>query len=214
MTRPSTDLASPANEADEADATVSFTEMQHGTAADYALLDRYERQHASELADRLLDVLARLGDGLAVYRISRLEHSLQSATRARLDGADIDWVVAALLHDIGDELAPYNHAEYAAAVLRPYVREEVAWVVEHHGVFQSYYFAHHLGGDRNRRDQFADHPWFDLCVEFCARWDQNSFDPEFPIHGLDTFADDVRTVFARSAWSDEVIGAGPATLVA
>ena len=230
MTRPSTDLASPANEADEADATVSFTEMQHGTAADYALLDRYERQHASELADRLLDVLARLreedpstlvimisGHGTIDTAVDATRKGaydfLQNATRARLDGADIDWVVAALLHDIGDELAPYNHAEYAAAVLRPYVREEVAWVVEHHGVFQSYYFAHHLGGDRNRRDQFADHPWFDLCVEFCARWDQNSFDPEFPIHGLDTFADDVRTVFARSAWSDEVIGAGPATLV-
>jgi predicted HD phosphohydrolase len=192
---------------------VSFTEMQHGNAADYALLDGFERKHAAGLADRLLGVLERLDDSLGGYQITRLEHSLQSATRARLAGADIDWVVAALLHDIGDELAPYNHAEYAASVLRPYVREEVAWVVEQHGVFQSYYFAHHLGGDRDRRDDFADHPWFDLCAAFCAEWDQNSFDPDAPTHDLASFADDVRTVFARTAWDADVIAAGPAQLV-
>jgi predicted HD phosphohydrolase len=192
---------------------VSFTEMQHGTAEDYALLDRFERQHAAGVADRLLGVLARLGDGLAGYRISRLEHSLQAATRARLDGADIDWVVAALLHDIGDELAPYNHAEYAAAILRPYVREEVAWVIEQHGLFQSYYFAHHLGGDRDRRDEFADHAWYALCADFCARWDQNSFDPAAPIHTLDSFVDEVHEVFARPAWDAAVTAAGPAVLI-
>ncbi|MBT4984051.1 MAG: HD domain-containing protein [Ilumatobacter sp.] len=192
---------------------VSFTEMQHGTADDYALLDGFERQHAAGLADRLLGVLERLDDSLGGYQITRLEHSLQSATRARLAGADIDWVVAALLHDIGDELAPYNHAEYAASVLRPYVREEVAWVIEQHGVFQSYYFAHHLGGDRNRRDEFADHPWFDLCAAFCAEWDQNSFDPNVSIHDLASFEADVRAVFARTAWDAEVTAAGPAELV-
>ena len=133
-------------------AVVSFTAMEDGTAADYALLDRFERAHAAGLGDRILATLARLDDSLGGYRVTRLEHSLQTATRARRDGADIDWVVAALVHDIGDELAPYNHAEFAAAVIRPYVREEVAWVVEQHGVFQSWYFAHHLGGDRNRRD--------------------------------------------------------------
>ena len=196
-----------------ATAVVSFTEMQHGTAEDYALLDRFERQHAAGVADRLLAVLERLGDGLAGYRISRLDHSLQTATRARLDGADTDWVVAALLHDIGDELAPYNHAEYAAAVLRPYVREEVSWVVEQHGLFQSYYFAHHLGGDRNRLDEFADHPWYSLCADFCARWDQSSFDPAAPIHTLDSFVDEVHEVFARQAWDEAVTAAGPAELV-
>ena len=193
---------------------VSFTEMQHGTAADYALLDGFERAHASGLADRLIGVLERLDDSLGGYQITRLEHSLQSATRARFDGADVDWVVAALLHDIGDELAPYNHSAYAASVLRPYVREEVAWVIEQHGVFQGYYYAHHLDGDRNGRDEFRDHPWFDMCLDFCSRWDQNSFDPDFSIHPLDSFIDDVRTVFARDAWDTEVIAAGPIVLVA
>jgi predicted HD phosphohydrolase len=192
---------------------VSFTAMEDGTAADYALLDRFEREHAEGLGDRILDTLGRLADSLGGYRITRLEHSLQSATRARMDGADIDWVVAALVHDIGDELAPYNHAELAAAVLRPYVREEVTWVVEQHGVFQSWYFAHHLGGDRNGRDAFAGHPWADLCAEFCARWDQSSFDPDQPIDPLDSFADEVREVFSRSAHDPRVTAAGPARLV-
>lgn len=193
--------------------TVSFTAMEHGSAADYALLDGLERQHASHLGDRILDTLDRLTDSLDGYQITRLEHSLQTATRARLSGADIDWIVAALVHDIGDELAPYNHAELAAAVLRPYVREEITWVIEQHGVFQSYYFAHHLGGDRNGRDAFASHDWAPLCGDFCASWDQNSFDPSFPIHTLDSFADEVREVFSRTGHDPSVVAAGPALLV-
>lgn len=192
---------------------VSFTEMQHGTAEDYSLLDEFERTAAAGLADRLIADLASLEDSLEGYRVTRLQHSLQTATRARLAGADTDWVVAALLHDIGDALAPYNHAEYAAAVLRPYVREEVSWVIEQHGVFQSYYYSHHLGGDRNGRDAFADHPWYQLCVDFCAQWDQNSFDPDGPIDPLDSFVDEVREVFARTPWDAAVIAAGQGKLV-
>ena len=192
---------------------VSFTEMQHGTAADYAMLDRLERKAAAGLADRLVAELAGLEDSLDGYQITRLQHSLQTATRARNSGADIDWVVAALLHDIGDALAPYNHAEYAASVLRPYVREEVTWVIEQHGVFQSYYYSHHLGGDRNGRDAFADHPWYALCVDFCAQWDQNSFDPDGPLDSLDSFVDEVREVFARTPWDPAVIASGPGKLV-
>lgn len=196
-----------------ADEVVSFTSMERGTAADYALLDRYERQHADGVADRLLDTLDRLTDSLGGYQVTRLEHSLQSATRARLAGADLDWVVAALLHDIGDELAPYNHSEFAAAILQPYVRAEVHWVVQHHGVFQSYYYAHHFGGDRHARDRFADHRWAELCARFCAEWDQNSFDPDFPIHDLDSFADEVREVFGRVAWAPDVVAVGSERLV-
>lgn len=192
---------------------VGFTAMEHGTEADYALLDRLERQHAGGLADRLLDTLDRLTESLGGYQVTRLEHSLQSATRARRAGADLDWVVAALLHDIGDELAPYNHSELAAAILQPYVREEVHWVVQQHGVFQSYYFAHHLGGDRNARDRFAGHRLASLCAQFCAEWDQVSFDPDYRSDSLSSFEDDVREVFSRVAWSPEVLRAGPTQLV-
>lgn len=184
---------------------VGFTAMADGTAADYDLLDRYERVHAAGLADRILASLDALRDSLGGYRITRLEHSLQAATRARLDGADVDWVVAALVHDIGDDLAPFNHSELAAAVLAPYVRAEVHWVVLHHGVFQSYYYAHHLGGDRHARDRHRDHEWASLCEEFCERWDQASFDPDYPTLPLDAFRDDVHEVFGRVAWDPAVI---------
>jgi predicted HD phosphohydrolase len=187
---------------------VSFTAMADGTATDYALLDRYERVHAAGLADRVLETLDRLTGSMGGYRISRLEHSLQSATRARLDGADLNWVVAALVHDIGDELAPFNHSELAAAIVQPYMPEEVHWVIRHHGLFQSYYYAHHLGGDRHAKDRFADQRWAPLCEEFCARWDQNSFDPDFPIHDLESFGDDVREVFSRVAWDPTVVAVG------
>ena len=187
---------------------VAFTAMADGTADDYQLLDRYERVHAVGLADRLLETLDRLTDSLGGYHVTRLEHSLQAATRARLDRADINWVVAALIHDIGDELAPYNHSELAASIVRPYMPAEVTWVVEQHGVFQSYYYAHHVGGDRNGRDRFLGHEWAQLCLDFCSGWDQNSFDPDFPIHTLDSFADDLREVFNRTAWQADVVAVG------
>lgn len=191
---------------------VSFTQMADGTRSDYELLDGFERTHARGLADRLLDTLDGLSCSLGGYQITRLEHSLQSATRARLDGADVDWVVAALLHDIGDDLAPYNHSEFAAAVLRPYVRSEVTWTIEQHGVFQSYYYAHHFDQDRHGRDAFAEHRWASLCAQFCESWDQNSFDPGFANHTLDSFVDDVHEVFAREPHDAAVVAPGPASL--
>jgi len=198
---------------DQPSGEVSFTAMADGTADDYALLDRYERVHAAGVGDRVLETLDRLTGSLGGYRISRLEHSLQSATRARLDGADVNWVVAALVHDIGDELAPFNHSEYAAAILQPYVPAEVHWVVRHHGVFQSYYYAHHFGGDRDARDQYREHRWGPLCEQFCAEFDQNCFDPDFPIDVLSSFEPEVREVFGRVAWSPDVVATGSERIV-
>ncbi len=206
MTEP--DIARSSFDGDQPTGEVGFTAMADGTAADYALLERYEQVHAAGLADRILTTLDGLRDSIGGYRITRLELSLQAATRARRDGADVDWVVAALVHDIGDELAPFNHSELAATILEPYVREEVTWVIRHHGVFQSWYYAHHLGGDRDARDRFRDHRWAGLCEEFCARWDQNSFDPDFPIPDLDSFADEVHEVFGRAAWDPAVVAVG------
>lgn len=192
---------------------VSFTAMADGAAADYALLDAYEQSYAAGLADRVLGHLETLTGSLGGYRISRLEHSLQSATRARRDGADTDWVVAALVHDLGDDLAPHNHSALAAAVLQPYVRAEVHWVVLHHGVFQLFYYAHHLGGDRHERERYRGHRWAPLCEAFCERWDQSSFDPDFPTDDLASFEEQVREVFGRTAWAPEVVAAGPGRLV-
>ncbi len=179
---------------------VRFTEMRHGTREDYELLEVYEREYVSGLPGRILASLERLSGSLGGYPVTRLEHSLQAATRARRDGADDELVVAALIHDVGDELAPLNHAQIAAAIIRPYVRPQVTWIVEQHGLFQSYYFAHHLGGNRDGRERFRGHPWYQACRDFCANWDQNSFDPKYHWDALESFEPLVRRIFSRKPW--------------
>ena len=124
------------------------------------------------------------------------------------DGADIDWVVGAVLHDIGDGLAPQNHDRMSAEVIRPFVRWDVAWTVEHHGIFQMVYYAHHYGWDQNARDQFKDHPVYQNCAEFCERWDQSSFNPEYDTLSLDFFEPMVREVFGRKAYDPKVVQEG------
>ena len=188
--------------------TVNFTQMKDGTAEEYAFLTKHETDHAKGTAYKLLQALVDLDEGLSGYKITRLGHSLQSATRAWRDGADIDWVVCALLHDIGDIYAPYNHDEYAAAILRPFVREQCSWCVQAHGDFQMVYYGHHVGGNPNKRDQFAGHIYFDDCASFCERWDQSSFDPDYDTLSIDFFAPMVREVFARQAYDPDVIRAG------
>jgi predicted HD phosphohydrolase len=185
---------------------VSFRRMEDGTREDYLLLDQSERDYAVGLPDRVLDGLRRLDHSLQGYPVSRLEHSLQVASRALADDADDELIVAALIHDIGDELAPYNHAEIAAGILRPYVRPEVAWIVEQHGLVQSYYYVHHMGGDRNARDRLKGHKWYAACEAFCARWDQVSFDPDYPSKPLEEFEPLVRKVFSRPAHDPRYTG--------
>jgi predicted HD phosphohydrolase len=187
---------------------VKFTAMEDGDKEDYAFLTEHEVEFAAGTADRLLKALVDLDTGLSGYQITRLGHSLQSATRAERDGADTDWIVATLLHDIGDIYAPYNHDEYAAAVIRPFVREQCAWVVEKHGDFQLVYYGEHVGANPDKRDQFRDSPYFDDCATFCARWDQSSFDPAYDTLPIDHFADRVREVFARKAYDPQVIRPG------
>jgi len=176
---------------------VQFTEMKHGSKEDYELLSKFEKEYAEKLPDRILEALLNLGDSMDGYQVSRLEHSLQSATRAERDGADEEMIVATLLHDIGDSLAPFNHSQLVASVLRPYVSEKVYWIMLHHGLFQEYYYAHHIGRDRNARDQFKDHQYYQEAVDFCERWDQKSFDPEYQSFPLEHFEPMVRNVFSK-----------------
>jgi len=187
---------------------VKFTQMKDGDKEDYEFLTEHEIEYTKGTADRLLKALVDLDESLSGYQITRLGHSLQSATRAYRDGADIDWVVCALLHDIGDIYAPYNHDEYAATILRPFVREQCAWVVQTHGDFQMIYYGHHVGGDQHKRDRHAGNPYFDDCAQFCERWDQSSFDPNYDTLPLDFFAPMVHKVFARNAYDPNVIRAG------
>lgn len=187
---------------------VKFRKMSEGDAEDYRFLEEHERAFAAGVPDRLLSALEALDRNDSAYQVSRLEHSLQCATRAWRDGADADWIVCALLHDIGDLHAPYNHDEYAAAVLRPFVREQCTWTVAHHGTFQRYYYAHHFGGDRELRAKHRDSPYYDDCVTFCERWDQVSFDPDYESLPLEFFRPMVREVFSREPYAPAVIAPG------
>ena len=176
---------------------VKFTQMKDGTKEDYDLLSKYEEKFSKDLPDRVLEALKNLDSSVDGYQVTRLEHSLQSATRAEKDGADEEMVVATLVHDIGDNLAPYNHSQLVASVLRPYVSEKVYWIMLHHGIFQEYYYAHHIGGDRNARDKFKDHPYYQDAVDFCEKWDQKSFDPNYESYSLEYFEPKVRKLFSK-----------------
>ena len=176
---------------------VKFTEMKQGSKEDYELLSKFEKEYADKLPDRILEALLNLGDSMEGYQVSRLEHSLQSATRAERDGANEEMIVATLLHDIGDSLAPFNHSQLVASVLRPYVSEKVYWIMLHHGLFQEYYYAHHMGRDRNARDKFKDHQYYQDAVDFCENWDQKSFDPDYDSLPFEHFEPMVRNVFSK-----------------
>ena len=176
---------------------VQQTAMSAFSLEDYELAFADEADMVATQADRVLDWL-RMMDGPSRYQVTRLGHSLQSATRAEKDGADTETIVCALLHDIGDIVGTVNHSQVAAAILRPYVSEQNAWIVEHHGLFQGYYWFHLYGKDRNARDRYRNHPFYEPTVRFCTEWDQNCFDPDYPTRPLEHFEPMVREIFART----------------
>lgn len=178
-------------------AKAQFTHMQDGTAEDWSIIAQDFMQHAAKLPDRILTHLKLLDGDFGGFPIDRLSHSLQTATLAYRDGRDEEYVVCALLHDIGDTLASFNHPDIAAAMLKPFVSPEYHWMVEKHGIFQGYYFFHHLGMDRYLREQFKDHPQYQATIEFCARYDAAAFDPQGEVLPLEFFAPMLRRVFAQ-----------------
>jgi predicted HD phosphohydrolase len=175
----------------------TFTAMRDATRDDYQKIGRHSMEFFSGLPDRILTHLKLLEGDTGGYAVDRLTHSLQSATRAQRDGRDDEYVVCALIHDIGDTLASVNHSELAATILEPFVSEKNHWIVKHHGIFQGYYFFHHLGLDRNLRDRYRDHEWFRDCAEFCEKYDQNCFDSEYDTQPLESFEPALRKIFAK-----------------
>lgn len=184
---------------------VEFIRMKDGTRDEYHFLEKLERDFNQGLPDRILGALNGLSSTLSGYKVDRLQHSLQAAARAQADGADDEMIVGALIHDLGDFLAPYNHSQFAASIIRPYVRGEVTWILHHHGLFQNFYYAHYFGGDRNERDRYMGHPCYKSCVTFCERWDQSSFDPDYPTPGIEHFAPLVHKIFSRKPFDPNVL---------
>ena len=159
---------------------VSFTEMKNGTKEDYLFLEKYEKEYVAKTADRILKFMSELTETLKGYQ---------------------EMVVATLLHDVGDELAPMNHSEYAAAILKQYVSEKTHWIIEKHGEFQAYYYVHHLGGNRNMREKYKDHKYYQATIDFCEKYDQISFDPNYKSLPLEHFEPMVRKIFSRKPYS-------------
>ncbi|WP_288903470.1 HD domain-containing protein [uncultured Sneathiella sp.] len=173
-----------------------FSQMEEGTAADYKIISDNFKVFSKELPERVLSHLKLLEGDFGGFAVDRLEHSLQSATLAHQDGQDEEYVVAALLHDIGDTLGTFNHADIGAAMLKPFVSEKIHWILEKHGIFQGYYFFHHIGLDRDMREQFRGHEHFEDCAHFCAAYDQAAFDKNFDSAPLEFFEPMVRRVMA------------------
>jgi predicted HD phosphohydrolase len=176
-------------------ARATFSAMTEGTADDWQRIAASSLAFYPGLPDRVMTHLRLLDGDFGGFKVDRLTHSLQTATRAYRADRDDAYVACALLHDIGDTLASFNHPDIGAAIVKPFVDDGYHWMVEKHGVFQGYYFFHHLGLDRNMRDQFDGHPYYDLTAEFCADFDQPSFDPDYPTMALEEFEPLLRDFF-------------------
>jgi len=175
-------------------AQATFTHMKDGTAEDWKIIGSHFKPYVSELPNRVLTHLKLLEGDYGGFPVDRYTHSLQTATRALRDGRDEEYVVCALLHDIGDTLAALNHPELAATMLKPFVSDANHWMLQHHGYFQGNYFFHHIGLDRNVRDQFKGHPYYDRTEEFCALYDAPAFDPKGETLPIEEFAPMLRRV--------------------
>ena len=186
-----------------------FSSFEDSTREDWALIMAQRGELERGLPDRILEQFGHLRDDYGGFPVDRLEHSLQTATRAERDGRDDEYVLCALVHDIGDPLTPYNHPDVAAAILKPFVSEANHWMVEKHGIFQGYYFWHHLGMDRNTRDMFAGHEFYDRTEEFCAEYDGPAFYPSYDSNPLDHYLPLIREVFGTSPWKPEPPGQAP-----
>ena len=176
--------------------SAKFHAMTEGTAEDWKIIGKALEPLARGLPDRILTHLKMLDGDYGGFAVDRMEHSLQTATRAFRDGRDEEYVVCALLHDMGDILGPRNHADIAAAILKPFVSEQNHWMVEQHGIFQGYYFFHHLGLDREMREGFRGHPAFEHTAQFCHLYDQSAFDPAYESMPLSAFEPMVHRVFS------------------
>ncbi len=191
---------------------VSWTQMADGTQQDYEMLGRLYTEHTqNEMVANLVTLLKLMEGPKLGYQIDRYQHSLQSATRALRADESLDMVIGALLHDVGDSFAPENHSATAAALLAPYLDEETHWVIKHHGLFQGYYYFHHVGGDPHGRDIYKDHPYYESCVQFCHNYDQNCFDPDYATLPIEDFIPMMNEFFARES---KVPGVAPAGMTA
>ncbi|MGH1540731.1 MAG: peptidase [Arenicella sp.] len=184
---------------------VKFTQLKGGDDESFRFMLKHDTQYASQVGERLIELLSQLENSFSAFQVTRLEHILQTATRAWYDGADYDWIATALLHDIGDMHAPFNHGDYAATIMEPFVREQCTWTTRVHADFQAFYFPNNVGIDNQARNKYLGHIYFEDCKEFCDRWDQLSFDPAYNSLPMSVFEPIILEVFAREPFAPDVI---------
>jgi predicted HD phosphohydrolase len=194
----------------------TFRSFAESTAEDWAAIMPQLQVSQSLVPEHVVANMRWLANDFGGFPVNRLEHSLQTATRAEVDGRDEEYVVCALLHDIGDSLAPYNHPSIAAGIVKPFVSPANHWMVEHHGVFQGYYFWHHIGLDRNARDAYKGSEYYEYTEEFCAKYDQVAFDADYTSASLEHFEPMIHRVlgagdFSRLTQPEEVPDRGIAS---
>jgi predicted HD phosphohydrolase len=174
----------------------SFTNSSNSTKEDHMIISGQRAALERSVPDRIIEQFEHLQNDYGGFPVDRLEHSIQSATRAERDGQDDEYVLCALIHDIGDPLAPGNHPDLAAAILKPFVSEANYWMVKHHGILQGYYYWHHQGMDRNTRDQYKSHEHYDRCATFCSEYDAPAFDPSYNSNPFDHYVPLIREAFS------------------
>src|SRR5262245_659140 len=165
----------------------TFTRMDESTAEQWAEIGRQTGEHQGRVAQRALGMLRSLEEITDGFAVDQLTHSLQTATRAERAGADDEVVFASLLHDVGKAVSVPNHPEIAAAILKPYVREDVYWMIRAHQDFQGRHYYAHFGGNPDARERYRGEPWFELTERFADEWDQTAFDPDYATLPLEHF---------------------------
>jgi predicted HD phosphohydrolase len=177
--------------------SADFHDMSQSTKEDWDAIMTHLVPYSKAGGKRVLDHLRLLDGDYGGFAIDRLQHCLQTATRAQRDGRGEDYVVMALLHDIGDTLGAYNHPDIAAAIIKPFVSEELHWITQHHGIFQGVNFFHHIGLERNMRDKFTGHEHFAATAEFIEKYDCPAFDPNYDTAPLEFFEPLVMKMFEK-----------------
>lgn len=178
----------------------TYSSMETSTQEDWDIIRQYADQRRERVYDSLMDMLRQMEFADDGGPVNGLEHSLQSATRAYEDGADEETVFVALFHDVGQIVSQDNHSEVAAAILRPYISKKNHWIVQHHGEFQGYYFWHMTGKDRYAREKYKDNPYYQDCIDWCYKYDQNAFEQDYPTKPLEFFEPIVKRVMSRKPW--------------
>jgi predicted HD phosphohydrolase len=127
--------------------------------------------------------------------VNVLQHCLQTATRAARANASDEWVLAALLHDVGIAISYPGHAQISAAIIRSFVSEAVYKTVFHHHEFELAHYGHRIGESTTMRDLYVNENWYAAASIFVDEFVQVSYDPNYDSYPLKEFKPLIKDTF-------------------